>query len=190
MKPDGSPVTNVDLEVERAVREQLQRLVPAHGIRGEELPPAKPDAEYVWIVDPLDGTREFIQGLPLFGFLLALTHQGRIILGLAEQPLTRDCWLGADGHGTTRNGAPVRVRPCPHLAEATVSTMGYDSFCASRHDLLLPLRQAARTTVTADSFYVWPAGLRPHRSGGIRGLCRARLRGAGRNRSQRRWNGN
>ncbi len=94
-KPDVSPVTQVDRAVDTALREAIRRKYPAHGIIGEEFSPDRPGAEFVWIIDPLDGTREFIQGLPLFGTLIALAHAGEIVLGLAEQPLTRDRFLGA-----------------------------------------------------------------------------------------------
>ncbi len=155
VKGDGSPVTNVDREVEAAVRAEIERAYPAHGIRGEEFPATRPDAELVWIIDPLDGTKEFIQGLPLFGFLLALCHRGRFILGLAEQPVTRDRWLGAAGHGTRHRGEKVTTRRCPALAEATLSIMGYDSFCRAHHDRLSPIGAAAKARIIADSFYVF-----------------------------------
>jgi histidinol phosphatase-like enzyme (inositol monophosphatase family) len=154
-KGDGSPVTQVDRAVETALRDEIRRAHPEHGVIGEEFGAERADAEYVWIVDPLDGTKEFIQGLPLFGTLLALARRGEIVLGLTEQPLTRDRWLGADGHGTTWNGTPVRVRPCPALDQAVLSTMGYDSFCTRRHGVLAPLRRACRTTVNGDSFLVF-----------------------------------
>jgi inositol-phosphate phosphatase/L-galactose 1-phosphate phosphatase/histidinol-phosphatase len=155
VKRDGSPVTEVDRAVETALRLEISRSYPAHGVIGEEFPAERPDAEWVWILDPLDGTKEFIQGLPLFGTLIALAWRGEIVLGLAEQPLTRDRWLGADGHGATWNGVPARTRPCATLHEAVLSTMGYDSFCADRHDRLAPLRWRCRTTVTGDSFFVF-----------------------------------
>jgi len=155
IKPDGTQVTNVDKAVEQAVRHEIQSTYPEHGIRGEEFPAVRADAEYVWIIDPLDGTREFIYGLPLFGFLLALAHRGDIVLGLADQPATRDRWLGADGHGTVFNGTPVTTRSCPTISEAIISTMGYDTFCAQHHDRLAPMRILARGRVTADSFYVF-----------------------------------
>ena len=155
IKADGSPVTEVDRAVETALRDEIRRAHPAHGVIGEEFAPDRADAEWVWIVDPLDGTREFIQGLPLFGVLIALAHRGRIVLGLAEQPLTRDRWLGADGHGTVWNGAPASVRACASLNEAVLSTMGYDTFCAQHHARLSPLRRDCRTIVTGDSFYVF-----------------------------------
>ena len=154
-KPDGTPVTDADRAVEQAVRAEINRAYPAHGIRGEEFPPERENAAFVWIIDPLDGTKEYIQGLPLFGFLLALAHRGRFVLGLADQPQLRHRWLGADGHGTTRNGRQVATRQCLTLADAVISTMGYDTFCPTRHATLAPLRQRARNTITADSFYVF-----------------------------------
>jgi inositol-phosphate phosphatase/L-galactose 1-phosphate phosphatase/histidinol-phosphatase len=154
-KTDGSPVTHVDRAVESALRDALRAAHPGHGVIGEEFGAERADAEFVWIIDPLDGTREFIQGLPLFGTLLALAHRGRIVLGLSEQPLTRDRWLGADGHGTTWNGTPARVRPCDSLGRAVLSTMGYDSFCRHRHGVLAPLRQDCATTANGDSFLMF-----------------------------------
>lgn len=155
IKGDGSPVTQVDRAVETALREAIRREYPNHGVIGEEFGAERSDAEWVWIIDPLDGTKEFIQGLPLFGTLLALAHRGEIVLGLSEQPLTRDRWLGADGHGTTWNGDPVRVRPCPSLGQAVISTMGYDSFCPDRHDVLAALRRDCRATANGDTFFVF-----------------------------------
>jgi histidinol phosphatase-like enzyme (inositol monophosphatase family) len=155
IKPDGTPVTDADRAVETAIRAEITRAYPAHGIRGEEFPAHQPDADHFWIIDPLDGTKEYTQGLPLWGFLLALAHADRFILGLADQPQLRHRWLGADGHGTTRNGTPVHASRRTTLAEATISTMGYDTFCAHRHATLAPLRTRARATITADSFYVF-----------------------------------
>jgi inositol-phosphate phosphatase / L-galactose 1-phosphate phosphatase / histidinol-phosphatase len=155
VKADSGLVTEADLAVEQAVRAEIERCYPAHGVIGEEFPPVRDDAEYVWIVDPLDGTKAYVQGLPLFGFLLALAWRGSLLLGLAEQPLLRDRWLGAEGRGTMRNGRPVTTRTCPTLTEAVISTMGYDTYCSQHGARLLALRQAARQTVTADSFYVF-----------------------------------
>jgi histidinol phosphatase-like enzyme (inositol monophosphatase family) len=134
LKPDGSPVTVVDRQAEEAVRRLVRTHFPAHGVIGEELEPERPDADYVWVVDPLDGTRLYLLGIPQFAVLIGLAHRGRFILGLIDQPVLRDRWLGADGHGTTFNGEPVRTRPCASLAEAVVcrpgledNTLGYDA---------------------------------------------------------------
>ena len=155
IKGDGSPVTDTDKAVEQAVRAEILRAYPTHGIHGEEFPPVRLDAEYVWVIDPLDGTKEYVQGLPLFGFLLGLMQGEETIIGLAEQPLLRHRWLGATGHGTTRGSAQLHTRSCRSLAEAVVSTMGYDTFARAHHDRLSRLRLNHRKTVIADSFYVF-----------------------------------
>ena len=154
-KADGSPVTDADRAVEQAIRAAINGAHPNHGTIGEEFPAEREGADYVWIIDPLDGTKEYVQGLPLFGVLIALCHGGRFVLALADQPLLGHRWLGADGHGTTRNDRPVRTRACAALSDAVISTMGYDTFCAGRHAVLFTLRRQARSTVTADSFYVF-----------------------------------
>ncbi|MCX7384652.1 MAG: hypothetical protein NT133_25270, partial [Alphaproteobacteria bacterium] len=155
IKGDGSPVTDTDKAVEEAVRAEILRAYPTHGIHGEEFPPVRLDADYVWVIDPLDGTKEYVQGLPLFGFLLGLMQGEETILGLAEQPQLRHRWLGAKGHGTTRGGTSVHTRACRSLETAVISTMGYDTFALHRREQLLPLRTRHRATVTADSFYVF-----------------------------------
>lgn len=155
IKPDGTPVTAVDRIVETSLRGEIERVFPAHGVIGEEFPSTQADAEWVWIIDPIDGTKEFIQGLPLFGVLLALAHDGELVLGLAEQPLTRDRWIGAKGHGARCNGRPARVRSCATLDRAVVSVMGYDSFCSAYHQHLSLIRKSARSIIVADSFYVF-----------------------------------
>lgn len=155
IKADGSPVTELDRAVEAALRAEIRHRFPEHGVIGEEFPAERADAPWVWILDPLDGTREFILGLPLFGPLIALAHRGAFVLGLAEQPLTRDRWLGADGHGTTWNNVPVAARACASLAEAALSTTGYDSFAADRHAELAALRVNCRSTVQGDTWLVF-----------------------------------
>lgn len=155
IKPDGTPVTSADKAVEAALRREIETSHPEHGIIGEEFPARRADAEWVWVIDPLDGTKEFIQGLPLWGSLLALAWRGRFVLGVAEQPLLGERWIGVEGQGTRRNGKKLRTRPCASLDQAVVSTMGYDSFCPARYDTLRAVRGAARGTVIADSFFVF-----------------------------------
>lgn len=123
-KPDGSPVTRVDKEAELVVRNLVQERFPDHGVIGEEFPPLRQDADFVWVVDPLDGTKLFLLGIPQFGVLLALAHRGQFVLGVIDQPIVRDRWLGANGQGTYLNGMPVRTRPCPYLQEAVLCRPG------------------------------------------------------------------
>ncbi len=127
-KPDRSPVTAADRAAEAAMRQLITRRFPTHGIIGEEYGGEREEAEFVWVLDPIDGTKSFISGVPLFGTLIALAHQGRPILGIIDQPISRERWIGASGHPTTVNGTPIRCRPCPSLAAATVFSTTPDMF--------------------------------------------------------------
>jgi inositol-phosphate phosphatase / L-galactose 1-phosphate phosphatase / histidinol-phosphatase len=115
-------VTAADRAAEAAMRRLILAEYPEHGIHGEELGVDRIDAEWVWVLDPIDGTKAFISGLPLFGTLIALCRHGRPVLGVIDQPISRERWLGADGVKTTLNGQPVHVRPCPDIAQATLFT--------------------------------------------------------------------
>ena len=119
-KADLSPVTIADREVERLVRAGIEAAFPDHGILGEEYGAVRSDAEYVWVIDPIDGTKSFMTGKATFGTLIALTRRGTPILGIIDQPILRERWLGASGQTTTFNGAPVAVRPCARLADASL----------------------------------------------------------------------
>jgi histidinol phosphatase-like enzyme (inositol monophosphatase family) len=131
-KADQSPVTRADREAEAAMRALLAAHAPGHGVIGEELGRERADAELVWVLDPIDGTKAFLTGKPLFGTLIALLHHGRPVLGVIDQPVLRERWVGAAGRPTTLNGAPARVRACPGLAQARLSTTGPEYFTAAR----------------------------------------------------------
>jgi histidinol phosphatase-like enzyme (inositol monophosphatase family) len=117
-KTDLSPVTVADREAETAMRALLSAEVPQHGVFGEEHGAVHTDADYVWVIDPIDGTKAYITGLPIFGTLIALLHRGRPVLGVIDQPILGERWLGVDGEPSTFNGQPIRVRPCPALERA------------------------------------------------------------------------
>jgi inositol-phosphate phosphatase/L-galactose 1-phosphate phosphatase/histidinol-phosphatase len=119
-KSDLTPVTIADREAEAAMRALIEQRFPAHGIIGEEHGRTRAEAESVWVLDPIDGTKSFICGIPLFGTLIALTRRGRPVLGIIDQPVLGERWLGAAGRATTLNGMPVRTRPCPALGQATL----------------------------------------------------------------------
>lgn len=121
-KRDQSPVTEADRETERAIRDLIAAEHPGHGVIGEEHAPLRPDAEFVWIIDPIDGTRSFIAGAPVFGTLIALTRGGVPVLGIIDQPVTGERWLGVDGAPSTFNGKPVRTRACADLSRALLCT--------------------------------------------------------------------
>jgi histidinol-phosphatase len=119
-KSDLTPVTAADRAAELAMRRLIENSFPDHGIVGEEFGRVRENAEFVWVLDPIDGTKSFISGVPLFGTLIALTHGGHPILGVIDQPISRERWLGAAGRPTILNGAAIRCRACAGLNAATL----------------------------------------------------------------------
>lgn len=120
-KSDQSPVTVADRGAEELMRAQIGRRFPQHGIIGEEFGTERADAEFVWVLDPVDGTKSFITGVPLWGTLIALLHQGQPVLGCIHQPILDQLMIG-DGHETTLNGSPVRCRTTARIEDATLLT--------------------------------------------------------------------
>ncbi|RKX33230.1 MAG: histidinol-phosphatase [Verrucomicrobia bacterium] len=118
-KSDATPVTEADRNAEIRIREMIRARYPDHGIQGEEFGMENDDAEFVWVIDPIDGTKSFITGCPLFGTLIALLHRGTPLVGLIHQPIIGQTCLG-NGTTTTLNGKPVRVRHTSTLAAATL----------------------------------------------------------------------
>jgi inositol-phosphate phosphatase / L-galactose 1-phosphate phosphatase / histidinol-phosphatase len=145
-KADLSPVTAADRAAEAAMRLLIERHFPDHGIIGEEFGRVRDDAEFVWVLDPIDGTKSFISGVPLFGTLIALTHDRRPILGIINQPISRERWVGAVGRRTTLNGATLRCRDCPGLAAATLFATSPDMFKAGDAAAFSRLSQAVKLT--------------------------------------------
>ncbi|MFM2129371.1 MAG: hypothetical protein RL477_917 [Pseudomonadota bacterium] len=121
-KADATPVTIADRDAEIAMRALLNDAEPGHGILGEELGRTNPDAEFTWVLDPIDGTKSFITGKPTFGILVCLARAGRPIIGVIDQPIIHERWIGALGKASTFNGKPARVRPCPRLSDAILYT--------------------------------------------------------------------
>lgn len=116
-KPDRSPVTQADTRAEAAMRQIINEYFPEHGIIGEEYGAERERADYVWYLDPIDGTVSFACGVPLFGTLVALTYRGEPVLGVIHQPVL-DWWCIGDGTVTTVNGRTTTMRPVGGLNEA------------------------------------------------------------------------
>lgn len=113
-----SPVTIADKNAEVAMRQLIEKRYPQHGIFGEELGNIRTDAEFCWVLDPIDGTKSFITGKPLFGTLIGLLCQGRPVIGVIDQCVLKERWVGVSGKGTTLNGKTVRTRGAAVLKEA------------------------------------------------------------------------
>jgi inositol-phosphate phosphatase/L-galactose 1-phosphate phosphatase/histidinol-phosphatase len=131
-KPDRTPVTVADREAEAAMRALIEARFPADGILGEEHGAIRSDASRLWVLDPIDGTKSFIAGIPLFGTLIALVENGTPVLGVIDQPVLRERWIGRSGQPTHLNGAPVRTRNCATLAAASLYATSPDMFDADR----------------------------------------------------------
>ena len=121
LKADRTPVTAADRGAEKLMRDLIREAFPKHGMIGEEFGPDRPDAEFVWVLDPIDGTKSFTSGVPLFGTLIGLLHNGQPVLGCIHQPVLDQLLIG-DNESATLNGRPVRVRAARPLAEATLLT--------------------------------------------------------------------
>lgn len=153
-KTDGSPVTRADREAEGAAREWLARHFPADGVLGEEFGVHAPDATCRWVIDPIDGTKSFVRGVPLWGSLVARCEGERVLAGAAYFPVTGELVAAAPGMGCWWNGARCRVSPEPAVDAATVLTSDAAfSACPTRLDGWLTLARRARIARTWGDAY-------------------------------------
>jgi histidinol phosphatase-like enzyme (inositol monophosphatase family) len=146
-KEDFSPVTAADKEAEAAIRRLLAEYRPDDGVIGEEYGEDRPDAERVWVLDPIDGTRAFVAGRPLFGTLIGLLDQGKPVLGVIDQCIIRDRWLAGPDQPTMLNGARVHVRACGALAAARIGTTSPHAFAGDDFAAFERARTQARDTL-------------------------------------------
>ena len=127
LKEDRSPVTIADRKAEEILRKKLSQHFPDHGIIGEEFGSHNPDAEWVWTIDPVDGTRSFVRGLPLFASMIALLHKREPVLGIIELPALGETAWAVKGKGAFANGQPLRVSSQSRLKGAFVAVA--DHYC-------------------------------------------------------------
>lgn len=120
-KADHTPVTLADREAERVIKNIIRHAFPDHGFYGEESGLDKADAEYLWLVDPIDGTKSFVRRYPFFSTQIALLHHGEIILGVSNAPLFEELAWAERGKGACLNGQPLHVSPIQELAQAVLS---------------------------------------------------------------------
>ncbi len=121
-KADETPVTLADRNIELKLREILAARRPDDGILGEEFGETKTKSGYTWVIDPIDGTKSFTIGRPTFGTLIGLCHDGIPVLGIIDQAISNERWIGIENEPTTFNGAPVKTRACPDLKNAIFGT--------------------------------------------------------------------
>lgn len=154
-KEDHSPVTLADRAAEAAMRQLIAQAFPEHGIIGEEFGNLREDAPYQWVLDPIDGTRSFLGGYPLFTTLIALVHARRPVLGIISQPVLRERWTGVAGSRTTLNGKPAAVRGCARLAEAVAATTSAEYFTPAQRAKFHTLKGACAHMVAGGDAYAY-----------------------------------
>lgn len=121
IKKDNTPVTIADKKAEKTIIKIIKESFPDHGFWGEETGVSKNNSEFIWIIDPIDGTKNFIAGIPLWGTLIALMHKEEVILGLSYVPLMKEMLWAEKGKGAFLNGKKVKVSNRQHLSDSMIS---------------------------------------------------------------------
>ena len=154
-KADTSPVTAADRECEAAMRRMIERAYPDHGIYGEEHGAVRLDSTYVWVLDPIDGTKSFVTGRPTFGTLIALLRDGEPVVGIIEMSALGERWVGARDRPTTFNGQPVAARACPALSDAWLYATSPEMFKGPDAGAFERLRTRSRAAVYGADCYAY-----------------------------------
>ena len=156
-KSDASPVTVADRGAEQAMRAVLAERFPSFGIVGEEFEPDGAGRRFCWVLDPIDGTRAFITGRPIFGSLIALLDGDTPVLGMIDQPITGERWIGLVGEPTRFQGAYGRAgcRPCPRLDAAELACTSPDIFDAAGWAKFQAVQRAVKRTSWGGDCYAY-----------------------------------
>lgn len=144
-KADESPVTEADTAVEAAVAAYIGQHFPDHGVFGEESGHSGADKRQMWVIDPIDGTRSFLSGHPLFGFLLAHLSDGIPDLGVIGMPALGEVYIGHSGSVATCNAAPIKVSQCRRLSDAILYVNEGDKLYQNHADVFARLMQSGQT---------------------------------------------
>ena len=155
IKADASYVTETDKRIETRLREIIDAEHPEHGILGEEHGARDLGAEYVWVLDPIDGTAPFIAGIPVYGTLIGLARHGKPWLGVIDHPATSDRWTGVSAEWATFNGQPIRTRPCADFGPALMTCSNADFFAPDQRAAFNTLRSRVRYTQYGGSCYAY-----------------------------------
>lgn len=145
LKSDDSPVTAADLRIEQEARAIIEANFSDHAILGEEFGSGDLTSEHVWVIDPIDGTRSFISGNPLFGFLLAYLERGRNVLSIISMPVLNERFVGRAGHGTTLNDVPVHTSGKTALSDAILFINEGEKLFAAEPDIHSKLVESGHT---------------------------------------------
>ncbi|KAG0614556.1 hypothetical protein M758_6G186100 [Ceratodon purpureus] len=156
-KADLSPVTIADRSAELAMRELLAEHCPSHSIYGEEWGLTEPEggSDYVWVLDPIDGTKSFITGKPVFGTLIALMHKGVPVLGVIDQPVLQERWLGIQGRVTTLNGVEIQTRATALLKDSYLYTTSPHLFAGDAEKAFIRVRNEVKVPLYGCDCYAY-----------------------------------
>lgn len=158
-KSDSSPVTPADIEAEKVIIETIKHHFPDHGILSEEnsganIPGEHINREYVWVVDPIDGTKNYIRGIPFFGTQIALLRNGVPVLGVSNMPSIQEMIYGEKGRGAYLNGTKIHVSRVDKIAEAHISLGGLNHFLSAgkTENILNIVRAVGRVRGFGDAY--------------------------------------
>jgi histidinol phosphatase-like enzyme (inositol monophosphatase family) len=155
IKADESPVTKWDKAIEARLREMISARYPDHGILGEEYGGEREDAEFLWVLDPIDGTAPFIAGIPVFGTLIGLVRGGEPLLGLIDHPVTGERWQALQGTGAFKDGRRLRTRSVEDLAVAFGTCSNPDYMSSEERPHFDRLRESLRYLQYGGSCYAY-----------------------------------
>ncbi|XP_010254712.1 PREDICTED: bifunctional phosphatase IMPL2, chloroplastic-like [Nelumbo nucifera] len=156
-KEDLSPVTIADRAAEESMVSIILENFPSHAIYGEEngWRCQEKTADYVWVLDPIDGTKSFITGKPLFGTLIAFVHKGKPIVGIIDQPVLRERWIGISGRRTTLNGQEISTRACANLSQAYLYTTSPHLFIGDAEEAFARVRSKVKVPLYGCDCYAY-----------------------------------
>ena len=152
-KSDDTPVTVADREAERLIKEGLSAVFPEHGFWGEETGPERLEQEYLWLIDPIDGTKSFVREYPFFSTQIALMQQGKLIVGVSNAPIFAELAWASQGQGAYLNDEPLRVSQVHHLEDAILSFGNIKSFIRSHNSAFTQLVERCNRIRGYGDFY-------------------------------------
>jgi len=143
-KADASPVTIADVEIEALIRDRIAQTYPSHGILGEEQASVNLSAPLCWVIDPIDGTKSFISGMPIWATLMALLRDARPVFGIIDVPVLGERYVSIQGGRTERNGESIRTSNCEQLRDCNMFATSPDMFSAPEFHVFDSLSRRAR----------------------------------------------
>ncbi|HCX88393.1 MAG TPA: histidinol phosphate phosphatase [Gammaproteobacteria bacterium] len=143
-KPDGTPVTAADLEIEQKARSMIAGQYPGHGVFGEEEGEESTGSDWLWVIDPIDGTKSFATGKPTFGCLIALLFERKPVLGIIDMPSLDERWIGIKDQPTLYNGQACRSARTNSLKDATLNATTPDMFSPDAWEVFCRVSETVR----------------------------------------------